>query len=425
VLTPVGNLPQVLPGTDFASGFFSIFTAGNFGSGIAFWVDDDISVGGDNSAGSLGDGYLKFVDAGRFLKLPKDSLSVRVGQFELDLPFTQARSYNLSPYDIYSQANIGAMNSMVALQQNVNNQFTFADAAKGIELSGGHQYGGYHYSVAVVDQNTSAVDQPANTSPYVPSATGGANGGVGFGSDSSFKNYYGRFSYRFNLERDSESRHTVQAAGTTGPHDHSFISVGSFYLYGRSLQQFAGVTLQGNNTTLQVQEPYYRAGGDLNFNFRKLNVYGLYMYGRDNNLLPIDSTGALIVLPLTSASPLPIGFVQSVPATFDGGFVQADYMVFPWLMATGRWDSVHSSADRINGLALSTSTPYFGPLDSTRNRYTPGLQFLIHPNIKFSFEYQFRPQQSVVIQTNPTTGALTAVTPFRVNTALFGLEFVY
>jgi len=30
-----------------------------------------------------------------------------------------------------------------------------------------------------------------------------------------------------------------------------------------------------------------------------------------------------------------------------------------------------------------------------------------------------------VIQTNLTTGALTAVTPFRVNTALFGLEFVY
>ena len=425
LLTPVGSAPQVIPGTDFASGFFSIFTAGNFGSGIAFWVDDDISVGGSNGAGGLGDGYLKFVDAGRFLKLPKDSLSVRVGQFELDLPFSQARSYNLSPYDIYQQANIGAMNSMVALQQNVNNQFTFANAAKGIELSGGHQNGGYHYSVAVVDQNTAGLDQSSNTSPYVPSATGGANGGVGFGSSSSFKNYYGRFSYRFNLERDSESRHAVQAAGATGPHDHSFISLGSFYLYGKSLQQFAGVTSQGNNTTLQVQEPYYRTGGDFNFNFRKLNVYGLYMYGRDHNLLPIDPTGALITLPLASDSPLPIGFVQSVPATFHGGFVQADYMVLPWLMAIGRWDGVHSSADRINGLGLSTSTPFFGPLDSTRNRYTPGLQFLIHPNIKFSFEYQLRPQQSVVIQTNPTTGALTAVNPFRVNTALFGLEFVY
>ena len=64
-------------------------------------MDDDISVGGNNGAGGLGDAYLKFVNVSRFLKLPKDSLSVRVGQFELDLPVTQARSYNLSPYDIY------------------------------------------------------------------------------------------------------------------------------------------------------------------------------------------------------------------------------------------------------------------------------------------------------------------------------------
>ena len=100
-LAAKGTVPQVIPATDFASGLFSIFTAGNFGSNIAFWVDDDISVAGDNGAGGLGDAYLKFVNAGRFLKLPKDSFSVRVGQFELDLPITQARSYNLSPYDIY------------------------------------------------------------------------------------------------------------------------------------------------------------------------------------------------------------------------------------------------------------------------------------------------------------------------------------
>jgi hypothetical protein len=410
--TPVGSLPQVIPGADF-------------GSSIAFWVDDDISVGGSNASGGLGDGYLKFVDAGRFLKLPKDSLSVRVGQFELDLPVTQARSYNLSPYDIYQQANVGAMNSMVSLQQNVSNQFTFANAAKGIELSGGHQYGGYHYSVAMFDQNTAGVDQSSNTSPYVPSPTGGANGGVGFGSNSSFKNLYGRFSYRFNLEHDSESRHSVQAAGATGPRDHSYLSFGSFYLYGKSLQEFAGATATGASATLQAQEPYYRAGGDFNFNYRQLNVYGVFMRGRDNNLLPVDATGALIPLPLSTDSPLPIGFFKSVPATFSGGFVQADYMIHPWIMAIARWDGVNSSADRINGLALSTSTPFFGPLSSTRNRFTPGLQFLIHPNIKFSFEYQFRPQQSVIIQTDPKTGALTAVNPFRVNTALFGLEFVY
>ena len=30
-----------------------------------------------------------------------------------------------------------------------------------------------------------------------------------------------------------------------------------------------------------------------------------------------------------------------------------------------------------------------------RNRFTPGIQFLIHANIKTSFEYQIRPKQIV------------------------------
>jgi hypothetical protein len=99
--------------------------------------------------------------------------------------------------------------------------------------------------------------------------------------------------------------------------------------------------------------------------------------------------------------------------------------VLPWIMAIARWDGVHSSADRINGLAFNTGTPFFGPLRSQRNRFTPGIQFLIHPNIKASFEYQFRPKQTVTVFTDPVTGVATALNPFRVNTALVGLEFVY
>jgi hypothetical protein len=49
---------------------------------------------------------------------------------------------------------------------------------------------------------------------------------------------------------------------------------------------------------------------------------------------------------------------------------------------------------------------------------------LIHPNIKAAFEYQFRPQQSVDIVTS-ATNLQTALNAFRVQTALFGLEFVY
>jgi len=423
-LSPQGTVPQFIPATDFQSGLFSIFMAGNMGSDIAFWVDDDLSVGGSNGAGGLGDGYLKFVNLGRVFRLPKDVLTLRAGQFELDLPFTQARSINLSPYDIYSESNIGAMNALTG-QMNVSNQFTFAGAAKGIELSGGHQYGGYHYSVAVINQNTSGISQPDNTSPFVPSATSAAGGGLGFASDTSAKAVYTRFSYRFNLERDAANRKEVQAAGPSGPRDHTYLNLGGFYLHGTSRQGFAGLASNGkDDTLLTVYEPYYRAGADFSFNYRKLNLYGLYMFARDNSLLPVDKDGNLILLPAGSDSPLPVRFVTSVPAKFSGGFAQADYLLLPWIMAIMRWDSVNSSADRINGFTLAGGTPFFAPVRSTRTRFTPGVQFLIHPNIKAAFEYQFRPQQSVDVLTSDAN--LQAFkNPFRVNTALFGLEFVY
>jgi hypothetical protein len=405
-------------------GLFSIFAAGNFGSDIAFWVDDDISVGGSNAAGGLGDGYLKFVNIGRYFHLPSDALTFRAGQFELDLPFTQARSINLSPYDIYSESNIGAVNALTG-QQNVANNFTFAGAARGIELSGGHQYGGYHYSVAVIDQNTSGLNPPDNTSPFVPSATGGSSGGVGFASDTSAKALYTRLSYRFNLDRDEATRKDVQASGPTGPRDHTYLTLGGYYMRGNSRQGFIGLASNGTDKKLlTVHEPYYRAGADFSFNYRKLNIYGLYMRGRDNNLLPVDADGNIILLPISDTSPLPVRFVTSVPAYFSGGFVQADFLALPWIMMIMRYDGVNSGADRINGFDLAGGTPYFAPIRTTRNRFTPGVQFLIHPNIKASFEYQFRPQQSVEV----TTSAINLQqyqNQFRVNTALFGLEFVY
>jgi len=420
------TVPGYIPATDFETGFFSIFTAGNFGSDIAFWVDDDISVAGTNGAGGLGDGYLRFVNIGRVFKLPKDLLHLRAGQFELDLPFTQARSINLSPYDIYAQSNIGAMNSLVPLQQNVSNLFTFAGPAKGIELSGGHLYGGYHYSVAIVNQNTSGVSQSANANPYVPSATGGASGGVGFASDSSFKNVYARFSYRFNLERNEESRNAVQAAGPTGPRDHTYLNLGMLYMNGNSLQRFFGaVNSNGQQPILDVREPYERWGADFSFNYRTFNLYGVYLHGRDQNMLPVDSSGAFIPLPLSPTGPYPAAFVSQGHASFYGSFIQADYLVLPWIMIIGRWDYVHSQADRINALALSTSTPYFGTLTSTRNRYTPGIQFLIHPNIKASFEYQYRPRQAVKVAGDGVNIPLYFYDSFRVNTFLVALEFVY
>ncbi len=429
---PTPYVPNFTPRTDFETGLFSIFTAGNFGSDIAFWVDDDLSVAGANADGGLGDGYLKFVNIGRFMKLPKDFLSLRVGQFELDLPFSQARSWNISPWDIYTQANIGALAGVFPItpgqQQFVNNGFAFAGAAQGAEFSGGHQYGGYHYSIAFVNQSTGG--QPVENGPFIPSATGGNNGGLGFVSDANFKDIYARFMYRFNLERDPSSRNAIQAAGATGPRDHTYLALGTYWLYGRSVQRvistLTGVpTLTGADTLLTAREPFYRVGGDFSFNYRTINLFGLYMYGHDHNLLPVDATGT-VVLPPPGSAPFPVGMIRGTAATFSGGFLQADYLPLPWLVLIMRYDAVNSWADHVNGFSLNTDTPFFAPAHQTRNRYTPGVQFLIHANIKASFEYQIRPEQQIVFGTNPVTGAtVPLVGPFRTNTATAGLEFVY
>ncbi len=396
-------LQQFIPRTDFQPGLFSIFMAGNFGDGIAFWVDDDISVGGSGSAGGLGDGYLKFVNIGRFFKLPTDALGMRVGQFELDLPFSPARSWNLSGWDIYDQSNIGAANAAFP-QQNVNNKFALSNAAQGVEFSGGHTYRGYHYSLAIVNQNTGGTPGGGTNIPPV----------VTYVSDSNFKDIYARFSYRFNLERDPASRNEVQAAGATGPRDHTYINFGTLYFYGRSVQRFQGQDSAGAATVLTAREPFYRVGGDFSFNYRTFNLFGQLLVGHDQNLLP-NPPGL----------PASTGFLRGPASSFSGGFLEADYLAYPWLMAIMRWDEVKSTADFLNGVGSDVNappeSPFFGAYRSTRNRFTPGLQFLVHANIKASFEYQIRPQQ--IVYAPGTTTRLT--NPFRTNSAVAGLEWVY
>jgi hypothetical protein len=319
--------------------------------------------------------------------MPKDSLNVRVGQFEIDLPFSQARTWNLSDWDIYNEANVGALNGLVP---GVNNQFAFSSGGQGVELSGGHTYGGYHYSLAFLNQNTTGA-----------TADGDAVGStIGIFSDANFKDIYGRFQYRFNLEKDAASRNEIQAAGPTGPHDHTYLTLGGYYFYGRSVQRVAGET-----QTFVVKEPFYRTGGDFSFNYRKLNLFGLWMYGHDQNIgLNPDTNDSLL---------------GGSAAHFNGGLLEADYMLYPWMMAIMRWDRVQSQADFVNG-QNGESTNFFSPASATRDRITPGIQFLIRPNVKAAFEYQIRPRQQVFDETaTPVSDA------FRSNTAVIGFDWVY
>ena len=133
------------------------------------------------------------------------------------------------------------------------------------------------------------------------------------------------------------------------------------------------------------------------------------MYGHDDDLL---------------MNPAATGFLSGAAAKFNGGFLQADYLALPWVMTILRYDRVQSTADFLNQIGSQVGTPnsgnFFSPAGTTRNRVTPGVQFLIHANIKASFEYQIRPQQ-VIYDTNGNKVA----NPFRTNTATAALEFVY
>ncbi len=371
---PAGFIEQngFTPRTDvFAPNTFTIIGAGSFGQNFSFWIDDDISVGGDNGAGAMGDGYLKYNDLGHSIGLPKNALNVRFGQFELDLPFTQARSIYLSPYDIYGQASVaGSLGT-------TNNQTIFGEPQRGIEFGGTPNNGNFDWSVAVVN---------------------GSNAGTTLRSS---KDVYVRVSQRFNLERDSESRNAIQAAGPTGPRDHTSIRAGFLYYYGKNQQNQDGLLFPGLAT---IEEPFYRIGGDLRFKYRKLELFGLGMYGHDDNHV------------VTAGDPLTIAPATAV--TFSGGFAGANYWFYPWLIGTFHYDAVNSHADFINGRAdFINGTP--ASQYQTRNRFSPGFQVLVRANIKVVGEYQYTFGQPYV---DPITGTTLF---FRPNGFQAGIDYVF
>ena len=353
-VTPDGA-PAWAPRTDlFAPDAFTVIAAGNFGPMLSFWIDDDISVGGSGADGGIGEGYIKANDIGHYLHLPKDALNVKFGQFELDLPFTQARSMNLSDYDVYGQ---------MALASNggtTNNPFLLGESQRGIEFGGYPNDGNFSWSVAFVNDNNA--DGPMNN----------------------FKDVYVRVSQRFNLERDPAVRKEVQAAGPTGPRDHTSVRVGAFGLYGRNAQ-FVGDLIPA------LKEPFYRVGGDLRFKYRNLELWGLGMFGHDANHFIEE------------------GIVRARPVTYTGGFGEAEYWFYPWLIGTMRYDFVNSPADYGAGLSRYT----------TRNRFSPGVQMLVRANIKVGFEYQRAFEQPYF---NPVCDCTRF---FRANGFVAGTDFVF
>jgi hypothetical protein len=143
-----------------------------------------------------------------------------------------------------------------------------------------------------------------------------------------------------------------------------------------------------------IREPFYRVGGDARFKYRNLELWGLWMFGHDTNVIPNGIT------PITAT-----GFMPTTPITFSGGFAEAEYWFYPWLIGLMRYDAVNSPTDFANGVSR----------DDTRNRFSPGVQVLVRANIKIAFEYQRRFEQ-------PIPGSTQF---FRANGFVLGSDFVF
>jgi hypothetical protein len=363
-----------VPRTDlFVPNTFTIISAGSFGPHISFWVDDDISAGASGANGGLGDGYLKFNDLGHYIGLPKNLLNVRFGQFELDLPFTQARTIYPSAYDVFSETAVATTPG-----QTTNNPFSFGSPQRGIEFGGyAENNGNFTWSVAYVD---------------------GTNTAYGLNSTLTARNtkdVYVRVSQKFNLERDPQSRNEVQAAGPTGPHDHTSIRFGAFYYYGINELNEGSSSFPGT-----IQEPFYRAGGDIRFKYRnRVELFGVGMVGHDNNhtvtTVPTGETGTPTI--------------TNAPAvTFTGGFAGSNFWIYPWMIAYMRYDFVNSPNDFASGVVSQYTT---------RNRYSPGFQLLVRANIKLIGEYQYH---WGVPYAGPTSTLF-----YRPNTFVAGIDYVF
>jgi hypothetical protein len=212
-------------------------------------------------------------------------LNFKFGRFELDTPVSEKRFLNLSTegglFYIYHFTPFGDSNVFGGIG---NNQL-------GVELLG-HSANSYRrYSIAVVSSSNGNVALPAGKTVDV----------------------YGNFSQAFNV-------------GTKGME-----RVGGYAYIGESPTFFQTSGGGGIAGTGRGNEPFYRAGVYSVWMSDHWDLDAVYMHAYDNKFI------ANSIPSNTPSTALPTGLRA---ATWNGGFLEADYVYSPQLVFIGRAEAV-------------------------------------------------------------------------------------
>jgi hypothetical protein len=174
-----------------------------------------------------------------------------------------------------------------------------------------------------------------------------------FGNNS--KDVYGRLDYKIGgmgLDGDMGGKE----APDKNWRDDSF-RLGAFVYHGNA----GGVNFPLTNeagTSINVQDAHFlRTGFFASAYWRDLNVFGAYVHGKDT-LRQYDGASG--------------DFLTEIEPTYDSWFVQADYVVFPWLLAAARYETVTPGDTSVQSLRTGVFS----------------VSGLIRANVKAMVEYQ-------------------------------------
>ncbi len=174
-----------------------------------------------------------------------------------------------------------------------------------------------------------------------------------FGNNS--KDYYGRLDYKIGgmgLDGDTGGKEIPDKNWR----DDS-LRVGVFVYRGNAPGVDFPFTDDAGNKINVEDDHFTRTGFFASGYIRDLNVFGAYVHGKDT-LRQFDGSSG--------------DFLTQIEPSYDSWFVQADYVVYPWLLAAARYETVTPADKSVRSLRTGVFN----------------VSGLIRANIKAMLEYQ-------------------------------------